>query len=108
MNGARGIGFLAAWVTVEVAAWAYVHLTWAGFPDGHLTELDRAEQWLFGGFAAVGLAFGLAFAVLGWRAGRRPVGRALALALAAYLALALGVAATHAVLASRLDSGQGG
>ena len=47
-----------------VAAWLYQALGQMGFPDGHLTELDRARQPLFVLGCAVGAFLGIVFLVL--------------------------------------------
>lgn len=53
--------FLLALATFVFALMGFVNLSWAGFPDGHLTEYDRATRTLLTillwGHLALGLYF---------------------------------------------------
>ncbi len=58
-----GIAILAA-----IAAAYVLHIRWLGFPDGTLTELDRAERALFRCAAVPGVVIAVAaFAAARWR-----------------------------------------
>jgi len=39
----------------------YIHIQWLGFPDGHLTELDRFQKDMFPVFSTVSVLFGFLF-----------------------------------------------
>jgi hypothetical protein len=94
MSRYLALGWLAL---AALAAWATQGL---GFPDGHLTELDRARAVSWPATTAVSLLGAALTAAFGDRAPR-----ASAAALGLMLAAALGV---DMLLTATLDHGGGG
>lgn len=88
----------AGWLGLSALALAW----WSGlgFPDGHLTDLDRARAWTLPAFAALGLT---AAVVTAWWGRGRP--RAAAAAWVVGVAVAWAV---DAALTAGLDHGGGG
>lgn len=80
----------------------------AGFPDGFLSELARAQQRLFGFFVWVSFVIGLWFIVLGWLAAKRNVARQLKTTLVVYVLVVVVVFGVDIYLRQTLDSGGGG
>ncbi len=76
-----------------------------GFPDGHLTEVDRVDQTLLTVFVTMSAATAVVSTMLGVTATRLNAVRVLAIGWAA-LGVVLLVA--HLVAASTLESGGGG
>lgn len=92
-----------AWTSAGLLYLTFVHD--AGFPDGFLTELARAQRLLFGSLAAASTVLGLAFVALGLRNG--PVRLVLAL-VALHVLAGAGSVAIDAYLRSHLADGAGG
>lgn len=81
----------------------------AGFPDGHLTELERGRFYLVRPYVFACAALGLILLAAGWR-GREPaLSAALRRALALFAVLTAAVLlADHFYLQRFLDGGGGG
>ena len=94
-------------------AWGLSLFAWMtakqlGFPDGHLTELDRARESLYEIFAGMNVALGAYFFYLG-AAFRKQTKRArLIIALLIFLGLVMTAAIVDYSLYLQLDRGQGG
>jgi hypothetical protein len=88
----------AGWLGLSAVAAAW----WSGlgFPDGHLTDLDRARAWTLPALAALGVT--MAIVTARWGRGRP---RAAAAALVVGVAVAW---AADAALTAGLDHGGGG
>ncbi|MBE2249866.1 MAG: hypothetical protein IAE78_09975 [Myxococcus sp.] len=99
----RAFGLLlVATVSGGLSAWSRGFL---GFPDGHLTEVERVDSLVLLAFIAVCVAVGLGAAVVVVRPARAPMLRFLAIGWAVALASVL---VLHLVAARTLDGGGGG
>ncbi len=76
-----------------------------GFPDGHLTEVDRVDQTLLTVFVTMSAAAAVVSGVLGVTAKRLNTVRVLAIGWAV---LGVVLLVLHLVAASTLESGGGG
>lgn len=65
----------------------YIYLL--GFPDGFITDLERAERNLAYIFIGVGLLASAGCVYLGWAAGRKKIYAKLALVVALYLIICI-------------------
>lgn len=90
------------------AAGYLLFVRWLGFPDGHLTELERAERTMWRVFAPLSTATGLFALYRGYFAPGRRGRRSLWIAVGLYaLVLAAFLGIRH-WLGLRLDDGAGG
>jgi hypothetical protein len=100
--------FLFGIAVLAVAACDYAWLQGFGFPDGHLTDLDRARIPLHSAFIGLSIVCGLALLGLGALtsgAGRR---KGAFSAIAVYALIVFTTLAIDRYLASYLDAGVGG
>lgn len=79
-----------------------------GFPDGHLTDLDRAEKPLANLFGWVSVPVGLWCISLGWRAVDQPIIKAFRATVALYTVFVLLLLAVDFYYRQHLDNGGGG
>lgn len=79
-----------------------------GFPDGHVTDLEKAYARLSRYFLPPAVMLGLYLAYLGITAGRRNIDRRLRAALLFLAVLAISALAVCGSLRGRLDDGVGG
>jgi hypothetical protein len=84
------------------------YIDMAGFPDGHLTELERSELVLFKAFAGLALVFSGYCLRCGLSSSRLGVGKRFGIASALFALITLAVIATDYVLRSNLNHGGGG
>lgn len=76
-----------------------------GFPDGHLTEVDRVDQTLLTVFVTMSAAAAVVSAFLGVTATRLNAVRVIAIG---WVVLGVVLLVLHLVAASTLESGGGG
>lgn len=99
----RGLGVGAALALVATAVAILLAWQQIGWPDGHLTDLDRARTFFYPAAAAVAAALG---ALVGWVTLRHP--RKLRVAVLATLIGLVLIAMVDAWLAASFDHGRGG
>ncbi|MDP3236181.1 MAG: hypothetical protein Q8S33_11780 [Myxococcales bacterium] len=93
-----GVAVLAA----AAGSWSQQML---GFPDGHLTEVDRVDETLLTVFVTMSAATAVVSTMLGVTAKRLNAVRLIAIG---WVALGVVLLALHLVAASTLESGGGG
>lgn len=76
-----------------------------GFPDGHLTEVDRVDQTLLTVFVTMSAATAVVSTMLGVTATRLNAVRVIAIG---WVVLGVVLLVLHLVAASTLESGGGG
>lgn len=104
----RILAFSIACLTLVWSAFAYLELQSFGFPDGHLTELDRAEAILGRVLISISVPVGLWFIFLGSIATRRRISKKLSLTIICYAIFVLLLLVTDLYLRHHLDDGVGG
>lgn len=104
----RIISFTCALVALIVAFFCYLWLTGLGFPDGYISDLDRALRWLYRFFAVLNLIFALWLFHASFRSSREALKSRILTAAAFYLAGAGLTVIVHYALCLRLDAGAGG
>ena len=105
---ARVLSFLFSALALGASALVYMEVSFRGFPDGHVTDLERAYARLSGYFLPPAVMLGLYLAYLGIIAGRRKIDRRLTAALVVLAVLAIAGLAVCGSLRGRLDDGVGG
>lgn len=98
------LGFLS----VIVAFFMKVQADGFGFPDGHLSELERAQLPLNYVFSTLSGIFGLILFYLAWKPPSIKPAIVNKAATALYLALIMAFIGINYWLGLRLDHGQGG
>lgn len=96
---------MVAGVAVIGGALAVSALQMLGFPDGHLTEVDRVDQTLLTVFVTMSAAAAVVSGVLGVTATRLNSVRVIAIG---WVVLGVVLLVLHLVAASTLESGGGG
>ncbi len=104
----RSRALLLASLALLSAALAFKYRAAYGFPDGFLTERDRAEKILLASFIGVSLLFGLRTLLLARSAGQRPVASALRISLAIYFCMSVVLMAATLYVRMTLSGGGGG
>lgn len=99
------MALVLAGVALLGAVIAAYSLQMMGFPDGHLTELDRADQPLLAVFVTTSAATAVVSAILGVT--ERYLGLVRVIAIA-WAVLGVVLLVLHLVAASTLESGGGG
>lgn len=84
----------------------YVYML--GFPDGHITELGRAQRSLAYVFIAASVVFGLCFFYLGSVVSRRRIDKQLSIIVVLYLLSVIVVFLIDSYYRSHLMDGRGG
>jgi cellulose synthase/poly-beta-1,6-N-acetylglucosamine synthase-like glycosyltransferase len=103
----RNLAFLMGGISLVLAFVVYQTQQNAGFPDGFLSELARAQQMLFSFFVWISAVAGLWFFVLGWLAAKRNAARQLNATLVVYVLTVVVVFGVDIYLRQILDSGGG-
>lgn len=96
-----------ATVTLISAIW-FFHIQSMGFPDGHLTELDRAEITLFKVFSGLALPFVGYFVYCGRTHSSETGDKRFLTAAAAWTLITILCVAIEVYLGMHLEHGQGG
>lgn len=99
------LSFVVGGVALLLGAFAAYSLHLLGFPDGHLTEVDRVDQTLLTIFVTMSAVTAVLSGVLGVTAVRLQLVRMMGLGWAA---LGLILLVLHLVAAGTLESGGGG
>ncbi|MDP1920989.1 MAG: hypothetical protein Q8L14_32410 [Myxococcales bacterium] len=102
---ARLPAFVLAVIAVVGGAFAVSTLQLLGFPDGHLTEVDRVDQTLLTVFVTMSAATAVVSTMLGVTAKRLNAVRLIAVG---WVVLGVALLVLHLVAASTLESGGGG
>ena len=58
MHWNRIVAVFFAVLTWAIASLVWLEMQYLGFPDGYLSELDRAKQFIYSGFGLVSFATG--------------------------------------------------
>lgn len=85
-----------------------VHIRYLGFPDGYMTELDRAGKILYGIFSCLSAPIGFFFFYLGLSGSKQGVKGQLKIAILIYMALIAITMIIRLLLSLFLDNGRGG
>lgn len=85
-----------------------VHIQYFGFPDGHLTELERAQKILFQCFLWPDLAMGGYFFYLCYIASKRKMESKLFFAAIGYVCFIVILSCCNYILSTNLNHGIGG
>ncbi|MFQ3629902.1 MAG: hypothetical protein SNJ81_20305 [Cyanobacteriota bacterium] len=104
----RITAFFSAFLLLGLSGWVYLEVQGLGFPDGFLTELDRAKTLLARLFLGVSLPVALWLGWLGWVAPHQPIGDRLYRTAGVYGAFLLTLAGIYAYLRQTLLGGGGG
>jgi hypothetical protein len=94
-------------ITLIASALVYLELIRMGFPDGFLTEFERAERILYRLFLVVSIPTGLWFLVLGWIETPKTA-KLLTATGASYLVVVVSLLLLGVYLSGRLMGGAGG
>jgi hypothetical protein len=104
MNGSRVVAGLTALIAFALAGISVLVRQTLGFPDGHLTDYERALRTIYAVFSAGSMLAGGLFVILMLRA-TRP--RSLVLAWVGYLAFGLLLVLLAFLFGTLLDNGGG-
>lgn len=105
----NGVGArLAGCLLFIASALVYLTMQSRGFPDGHLTELDRAENVLATLFIGVSTPAGVWFIVLGGEPGKQLITKRFRLTLLLYALFTFLLLGIDLYLRHHLDNGAGG
>jgi hypothetical protein len=104
----KAVTLLLGLAVLAMAAYEYAWLQGLGFPDGHLTDLDRARIPLRSAFIGLSVLCGLCFLLLAriGPGGQRRIWLLAAIGL--YLAIVLATFSSDWHLSTYLDAGAGG
>jgi hypothetical protein len=108
MNHDRIFAFLIGCFIWAISAFGYLHLRALGFPDGFLTEFDRAQKILLNGLVWISIPVGFWFIFLGTISFQQPITRKLRLTLLLYAMFVLLLVSINFYLRQHLDHGGGG
>ena len=97
-----------ACVALGVSYFVYGQIRFMGFPDGFLTDLDRAQRILGYVFLGTSVPAGLWFGFLSWIAPQHRVGKKLLVTIALYVGFLLLLYGINFYLRQNLNSGSGG
>lgn len=84
------------------------YLQWFGFPDGHLTELERARVILYNIFTLLSIMLSLWYGYMGLKTTQSIAQRKLLTAIFIYIALLFFTGMSDYYLELHLDHGIGG
>jgi len=87
---------------------AYMSTISMGFPDGHLTEFERAIKPLLIWFSTVALLFGILFYGLARFSSKTYSNVVFYFSLGLFVVLVIGLSALYFYFGSNLDHGRGG
>jgi hypothetical protein len=107
-NWDRILAYFWAALTFGLSLTVYQQIQLLGFPDGYLTELDRAERVLGNIFFGINILAGMWFGFLGWEAARQRINRKLTVSIISHGIFVLIVYSIGLYLAQNLNSGGGG
>ncbi len=100
--------FFAA-LSLAVPVFLYItHIHYLGFPDGHMTDLERAEKPLFIVFVCLSIACAINFFFIGLSARMQDKKRQLLIAIIIYGVAVIVIIIARCILGSCLENGVGG
>ncbi len=109
MKRQQGWAYLSAAVTLSLLVTIkFLYIDFAGFPDGHLTDLERAEITLFKVFACVAVPFSGYFLYCARTHSKETADRRFLAAASVLILLAVLSLGLKFYLGMHLDHGQGG
>jgi hypothetical protein len=104
----RTLAYFLGSIAFAFSLVACLHLQFLGFPDGSLTELERAEKILFNVFICISISFGVYSFYLGWIAAARGIGKRLCVTALLYTVFVVVAVFINYYFRLHLDSGAGG
>ena len=104
----KAVTLLLGLAALAMAAYEYAWLQGLGFPDGHLTDLDRARIPLRSAFIGLSVLCGLCFLLLARIASGKQRRIWLLAVIGLYLAIVLATLSIDWHLSTSLDAGAGG
>lgn len=108
MKRNRILAYLLGIIALITASFVFYTLRFKGFPDGYLTELDRAERRLFSVYILVNIIAGLYCLYLGRIASEKRVGKRLLVVTLLYVILTAVIFVVDDYYILNLDNGIGG
>jgi H+/Cl- antiporter ClcA len=93
---------------ISVALFFHMTLQEAGFPDGHITDLERAHAKLYPPFIVLSIICGLYFFYIGITVANRKIRSRFLAGILAYLLISCITGAIDVYLTMTLDDGAGG
>jgi uncharacterized membrane protein len=105
----RNLSYL--FVIISFAAPAFInvaYIRYLGFPDGYVTELEKAGRTLYYVFLCLSPVFGALFFYLGLSAVKQKSGRPLLISIVVYIATCAALILVYSALGLFLDNGRGG
>lgn len=109
MESKRIIAYLFGCAALAASLFVYLEYVYMlGFPDGHVTELGRAQRSLAYVFIAASVVFGLCFFYLGSVISRRRIDKQLSIVVALYVMSVVVVFLIDSYYRSHLMDGRGG
>ena len=105
----RLLSYFFGYIVLLVPAFVYVlHLHFLGFPDGHLTELERAEIILYKISIGPMIILGIYFCYLGFIANKQSIKKKLMISIFIYIILISVIIIIDFYLRLHFDHGIGG
>jgi len=86
----------------------FIHIKYLGFPDGHLTDLDKAQKCLYHFFLWPSIGFGFVFAYLRWKVTSYEINKIMLIFVVIYLLFLLVIFISNYYLEINFDGGVGG
>ena len=109
MNFSRLLSFGFATLALLLPVAIYVmYIQYLGFPDGHLTELERAERLLYWPFTAVSIILGIFLHYSYWKTYINKTGRKLTIPVLLYFLLLIVFGLIEYYFRLHLEHGTGG
>ncbi|MBN1898631.1 MAG: hypothetical protein JW827_07620 [Spirochaetes bacterium] len=105
----RILAYFLGLVSLTLPVFIYqFYVKWLGFPDGYLTEFERAEKILYNIFIWPCFGFGLLFIYLGRTASRQKTNKKLVISISLFFFYIIVVIIVRYYLGLHLDAGAGG
>ncbi len=105
----RHLSYFFGFISFAVPVFVYLaYVQYLGFPDGYVTDLERAGRILYNFFLCISSALGIIFFYLGLSAAKQKTGRPLQISVIIYVALFAVIILVYFILCSFLDNGRGG
>ena len=108
MNWDRVLACLMACFALASSVFVYLEVRLMGFPDGFLTELDKAEKILAYVFILINFPTSFWFGFLSWIALQQKVRTKLCITIFLYGVLVVLLFVIDSYLRKHLESGRGG
>ncbi|MBU1077208.1 MAG: hypothetical protein KKH98_07945 [Spirochaetes bacterium] len=105
----RSISYFFGLLSLTLPVIIYqLHIKWLGFPDGGLTEFERAENFLYRIFIWPGFALGLYFLYLGWTASKQKIKKKLVISICIFIFIIIATIIVDYYFSLHFDNGGGG